>query len=102
MRSFLSALRRRPGMYLPARDWSYITAVAYLEGWFQGLGVEPGIGRSFSVWLGEPSIAWWSTIARRRCPDRTHPLSDIDAETDALLIDDLFRALDEFLASRQA
>ena len=55
IRSFLSALRQRPGLYLPAGDWKYVTAVAYLERWFSG--AEVGLDREVGAWLGEPSIA---------------------------------------------
>jgi hypothetical protein len=55
--------------------------------------------RGFGEWLGEPSIAWWGTLVRRRYPDRMLPLSQFDGEADALLLDDLFDALDGYLAS---
>lgn len=87
-------------MFLPAKDWRYATAVAYVEGWMAG--AEPQFSCRFSAWVGEPSTAWWSTILRRRLPEWRDALSALDAGTDAALIEDLFDELDQYLSSLEA
>jgi hypothetical protein len=99
-REYFATMRQRPGMYLRASDWSYSTAVAYLEGWL--VATDPALSRAFSAWLGEPSIVWEATIALRRYPDLARPYHEFGTEANELLINDLFDALDGFLASREA
>ena len=91
-------------MFTSHRNWSFGTAVAYVEGCFAASGGRD-LDWAFSEWLGEPSIAWDSVIVRRRIPefqrdDRLY--RDLPPEQDTTLLGDLFDRLDEFLATRQA
>ena len=103
-REYFAQVRQRPSMYVyaPALDWKYLTAFSYIEGWLAAADPTFDLSHSFSAWLGEPTVAWWATIADRTYPDREEAYSKIPPETDADLIDDLFDALDGFLASLQA
>jgi hypothetical protein len=78
--------------------WRYATACAYVEGWLEATGDVRAV-HGFGQWLGEPSSAWFGTIARRRYPDRMNACLDFDDEAAAVLLDDLFEALDGYLAS---
>jgi hypothetical protein len=104
LRQLFQRVRARPGMFTSHGDWSYGTAVAYVEGCFAAsAGGE--LDRAFSKWLGEPSIAWDSVIVRRRLPGFAHEggrYRDLTPEEDDVLLTDLFDGLDQFLATQEA
>ena len=83
--------------------WTYLAALAYVSGCDAATNYRLLDG--FEEWLGEPSIAWWSTIASKRFPglrEDGRRYSNLTDNENAALIGDLFDVLARFLDEKRA
>jgi len=103
-RDLFAGAGKRPGMY--GIDDRYRSAVAYVEGCDAATGYE--LLEGMSEWLdgkiydreGRGSVAWWGLVVTRRFPHLGSGKWSFTPEQEALLTNDLWAVLDEFLADR--
>jgi hypothetical protein len=106
IRSHLAFVRQRREMF--GIDWRYRSAVAYVQGCDAGTGGQ--LLKGLNDWMQQRigagrSIAWWGQLVHQRYPElkkEGRRYSDLTRDESECLIDDLFDAVDTFLAERGA